>query len=126
MLNWPMHVYIDLAITWVLFIALFPITFVWYRDAWRIAVKQDFSKVAVRKGVPAPNPAKFAPYVMVLNLIAATVVLGVIIGVLSASLPKDDWTAIAGSTIWIKLILNWSITRHAHLGISKTQKNKES
>lgn len=26
-----------------------------------------------------------------------------------------DWVAVAGSTIWIKLMLNWALARHAHL-----------
>lgn len=126
MLNWPMHVYIDLAITWVLFIAIFPITFVWYRQAWRIAVNRDFTGVALKRGVPPPNPEKFAPFVMVLNLICGTILLGVVIGVATASLTKDEWTAMAGSTIWVKLILNWVMARHAHLSAAKPKKNKES
>jgi hypothetical protein len=125
MLNWPMHVYIDLAITWVLFIAIFPITFVWYRQAWRIAVNRDFTGVALKRGVPPPNPEKFAPGVMVLNLICGTILLGVVIGVATASLTKDEWTAMAGSTIWVKLILNWVMARHAHLSAAKPKKNKE-
>ena len=117
-----MHVYVDLILTWILFLALFPMTFVWYRQAWRIAVKRDFSTVALKGGESPPNPAKFAPFALGLNLVAATVTLSVIIGVVSATLPKDEWTAMAGVTIWCKLIFNYAISRHAHLGVKSARK----
>ena len=117
-----MYVYVDLIITWVLFLALFPVTFVWYRQAWRIAVKRDFSSVALKEGEAPPNPAKFAPFTLASNLIAATVTLSVILGVVSATLPKDEWTAIAGVTIWCKLIFNFALSRHAHLGVKSARK----
>jgi len=46
----------------------------------------------------------------------------VIIGVVSATLPKDEWTAMAGVTIWCKLIFNYAISRHAHLGVKSARK----
>ena len=121
-----MHVYVDLILTWVLFLALFPMTFVWYRQAWRIAVKRDFSSVALKGGESPPNPAKFAPFALALNLVAATVTLSVIIGIVSATLPKDEWTAMAGVTIWCKLIFNYAISRHAHLGVKSERKLAKS
>lgn len=117
-----MHGYVDLVLTWVLFLALFPMAFVWFRQVWRIAVKRDFSGVALKNGESPPNPAKFAPFDMVANLVAATVVLSAIIGVVGASLAKDEWTAIAGITIWCKLFFNYALSRHAHW--DKTQAEK--
>ena len=117
-----MHGYVDLVLTWVLFLALFPMAFVWFRQVWRIAVKRDFSGVALKNGESPPNPAKFAPFDMVANLVAGTVVLSAIIGVVGASLAKDEWTAIAGITIWCKLFFNYALSRHAHW--DKTQADK--
>ena len=117
-----MHGFVDLVLTWVLFLALFPMAFVWFRQVWRIAVKRDFSGVALKNGESPPNPGKFAPFAMVANLVAATVVLSVIIGVVGASLAKDEWTAIAGITIWCKLFFNYALSRHAHW--DKTQADK--
>jgi hypothetical protein len=117
-----MHGYVDLVLTWVLFLALFPMAFVWFRQVWRIAVKRDFSGVALKNGESPPNPAKFAPFDMVANLVAGTVVLSAIIGVVGASLAKDEWTAIAGITIWCKLFFNYALSRHAHW--DKTQAEK--
>ena len=37
---------ISVAMTWILFLALFPISFVWLRRAWRIVMYRDFSEVA--------------------------------------------------------------------------------
>jgi hypothetical protein len=117
-----MHVYVDLVLTWVLFLALFPTTFVWFRQVWAIAVKRDFSAVALKNGEPPPNPARFAPFALVGNLVAATVLLSVIIGIVGANLSKDEWTAIAGITIWCKLFFNFALSRHAHW--DKTQAEK--
>ena len=61
---------ISVAMTWVLFMALFPITFYWARNAWRILFKRDYSYVALKRGEPPANPEKFAPYAAAINLIA--------------------------------------------------------
>ncbi len=43
---------ISVALTWILFLAMFPIAFFWLRRAWRIAVRRDFSEVALKGGLP--------------------------------------------------------------------------
>ena len=69
---------ISVAMTWILFLALFPISFVWLRRAWRIVMYRDFSEVAIKRGEAPPNPEKFAPYEMAINLVAGTVIVCVI------------------------------------------------
>ena len=59
------------AVVWVLFIALFPICFIWFRRAYRIVFKKDYSEVVVKKGVPPKNPKKWAPFVAIVNFVAA-------------------------------------------------------
>lgn len=105
---------INVAISWILFLALFPITFFWMRRAWRIVYKQDFSEVAIRKGEPPENPKKFAPYAAAINLIGGSIIVGVIIGIVSGEMEYKTWSAIAGSTIWMKFIFDFILSRHAH------------
>jgi hypothetical protein len=104
----------SVAMTWILFIALFPISFFWLRRAWRIAVKRDFSEVALKRGEPPKDPQRYAPYTAAINLLAGVVVVLVIIGVLTAYLDYATWSAVAGSTIWLKLIADFILRRHAH------------
>jgi hypothetical protein len=104
----------SVAMTWVLFISLFPISFFWLRRAWRIAVKRDFSEVALKRGLPPDNPQKFAPYAAAINLLAGVIVLVVIIGVVTAYFDYATWSAAAGITIWLKLIADFILGRHAH------------
>jgi hypothetical protein len=104
----------SVAMTWILFIALFPIAFFWLRRGWRIAVKRDFSEVALKRGEPPNNPQRYAPYAAAINLLAGVIVVLVIIGVLTAYLDYATWSAVAGSTIWIKLIADFILRRHAH------------
>ena len=52
---------VSVVLTWILFIALFPIGFFWLRRAWRIVVNRDFSDVATKHGESPPTPEKFAP-----------------------------------------------------------------
>jgi small-conductance mechanosensitive channel len=113
---------VSVALTWILFLALFPIAFFWLRRAWRILVKRDFSEVAVKRGVPPPNPEKYAPYEFVFNLIAGVIVVLVIVTVLLGHLDYQTWTAIAGSTIWCKFFVSFALSRHAHMGLSKPKK----
>ena len=105
---------VSVALTWVLFLALFPLAFFWLRRAWRIVVRRDYSEVALKRGVPPPNPEKFAPFEAAVNLIAGIIAVTVILGVLAAQLDYETWTAIAGSTIWCKFIASFILSRHAH------------
>jgi hypothetical protein len=105
---------ISVAITWVLFIALFPIAYFWLRRAWRVGVKRDFSEVALKRGLSPENPEKFAPYTTAINLLAGVIVAVVILGVLTAYFDYATWSAIAGTTIWLKLIADFILRRHAH------------
>lgn len=104
----------SIALTWILFLALFPIAFFWLRRTWRIIIKRDWSEVAQKRGLPPENPEKFAPYAAAINFIAGIIVVFVIIGVLAGAMEYDTWTAIAGSTIWMKFIFDFILSRQAH------------
>lgn len=104
----------SVAITWILFLALFPMAFFWLRRAWRILVRRDFSEVALKRGEPPEDPERWAPYEMAINGVAGAVAVMVIVGVLMGALPYDTWTAIAGSTIWCKFFIGFALSRHAH------------
>ena len=106
---------VSVALTWILFLALFPIAFFWLRRAWRIRVKRDYSEVALKRGELPPNPKKYAPYVMALNLLAGAVVVTAIGGVLLGWLDYNTWTAMAGSTLWCKFFFDFAISRQAHM-----------
>lgn len=106
---------VNVAMTWLLFLALFPISFFWSRNAWRILFKRDYSQVALKRGEAPSNPAKFAPYSAAINLIGTGIILFVILGIVTGSLAYGTWSAIAGSTIWMKLIFDFILSRHAHM-----------
>lgn len=105
---------ISVALTWILFLALFPIAFFWLRRVWRIVIKRDFSEVGLKRGESPPNPAKFAPYSAAINLVGSAVVLTVIFGVVTGRYDYETWSAMAGITIWGKVIADFILARHAH------------
>lgn len=117
---------VSVVITWILFLALFPMAFFWYQRAWRIIYKRDFSEVALKRGESPPNPEKFAPYEMVVNMVAGTVALMVIVFVLLGELEYDAWTAIAGTTIWCKFFASFILSRHAHATPIQSKKTVNS
>lgn len=106
---------ISVVLTWILFLALFPIAFFWLRRAWRIIVRRDFSEVALKRGEPPPNPEKAAPYAATVNLIGGAIIVFVILGIVTGSLAYATWSAIAGSTIWMKFIFDFIVSRQAHM-----------
>ena len=112
----------SVALTWILFLALFPITFFWLRRAWRIIVKRDFSEVALKRGETPPDPKKWAPYTASINLIAGGTTLATIVMVFLGQVSYEVWSAIAGSTIWMKFIFDFILGRHAHPPASKEKK----
>lgn len=118
-------------LNWIFLLALFPVAFFWLRRTWRILVKRDFSEVALKKGVPPPDAEKYAPYEMVINLIGGVVMVGVLVAVLGfQALERQDWIAIAGTTLWMKLFASFALSRHAHGGFAalgaKSKKRKSS
>jgi len=79
---------VSVALTWILYLALFPMAFFWFRRAWRIVVKRDFSEVAIKRGESPPDPEKYAPYAMIINLIAGVVAAVVIVSVALGQLDR--------------------------------------
>jgi hypothetical protein len=107
-----MSVYI---FNWLFLLALFPIAFFWLRRAWRILFKRDFSEVALKRGLPPANAERYAPYEMVINLVGGAVMVGVLVAVLGfQALAREDWTAVAGVTLWLKVFASFALSRHAH------------
>ena len=105
---------IGVALTWLLFLALFPMAFFWLRRAWRILVKKNYSEVAIKRGLPPANPKKWAPAVGILNLVCGGIAISVIFIVLLGLYPYDTWSAVAGLTIWGKIIADFIIRFQAH------------
>jgi cytochrome c biogenesis protein CcdA len=113
---------VSVVLTWLLFLALFPMAFIWLRRAYRILVKRDFSEVALKGGEPAPDAERWAPFDAILHGVAGVVIVFVIFGVLVLGLPYSQWTAIAGSTIWCKLMASFALGRHAHAAFLRKNK----
>ena len=100
--------------TWVLFLALFPMAFFWLRRAWRIFIRRNYAEVALKKGLPPANPKRWAPFVGLLNLGCGAMAIWTISGVVSARYSYDTWSAMAGLTIWGKIIADFIIRSQAH------------
>jgi hypothetical protein len=105
---------VSLALNWILFLALFPMAFFWLRRAWRILARRDYSEVALKGGESPPEPQRFATAEALINLLAGGVAAGLIAGVALGALRYETWTALAGSTLWCKLIASFALGRHAH------------
>lgn len=105
----------SVALTWILFIAMFPISFVWLRRAWRIFVNKDYSEVAISRGVTPPNAARYAPFTGLLNFVAGLIMIYTIGSIIIGGMAYETWSALAGSTIWMKIILDFVIGRQARL-----------
>ena len=118
--------HIGMAILWIMFLALFPMAFIWLRRAWRIFVKKDYSEVALKKGEAPPNPAKWAPVTGLVNVIAGLAAVGTILGVLLFQVNEQSWTKWAGITLWGKVFADFLVSRQAHPFTLGRPKNEES
>lgn len=113
----------SIAISWLLFLALFPMAYIWLWRAFRILLRNDHSEVALRRGLPPANPKKYAFSAGLINLFAGGVAMwvgigvplyiatGILIGPFSS---YEAWSAIGGITIWSKLIADFLLSQHAH------------
>jgi cytochrome c biogenesis protein CcdA len=114
---------VSVAMTWILFLALFPMAFIWLRRAWRIFFKKNYSEVAIKRGESPKSPEKWAPIVGIINLAAGAVVVWIIIGVpvwiasgilIGPFQEYDTWSAVAGMTIWAKIFADFIVKMQAH------------
>ena len=114
---------VSVAMTWILFLALFPMAFIWLRRAWRIFIKKNYSEVAIKRGESPKSPEKWAPVVGIINLAAGAVAVWIIIGVpiwigtgilLGPFQEYDSWSAVAGVTIWAKIFADFIVKLQAH------------
>ncbi len=105
---------VSVAMTWILFLALFPMAFFWLRRAWRIFIKRNYSEVALKRGESPANPEKWAPLAGLLNLAAGGMAVWIIGCVLMGRLPYETWSAMAGITIWGKIFADFILSRQAH------------
>lgn len=115
---------VSVALTWILFLALFPMAFFWLRRAWRIGIKRDFSEVALKHGQPPLSPKKFATFELLINLLAGVSLVCVIFLVVTGTATYGTWSAIAGTTIWCKLFAGFGLSRHAHLKVAVQAANR--
>jgi hypothetical protein len=100
---------------WLFLLALVPVALFWLRRAWRILIRRDFSEVALKKGLPPPDAERYAPYEMIVNLVGGVIMVGVLVAVLGfQALEREDWMAVAGVTLWTKLLASFALSRHAH------------
>lgn len=106
---------ISTAMTWILFLALFPISFFWLRAAYRILIKRDFSEVALKRGESPEDPARWAPFEMAINIIGGTTIVCLIVAILLGAVSYETWSAVAGTTIWCKFFATFGLSRHAHM-----------
>ncbi len=105
---------ITVATTIILFLALFPMAFIWLRRAYRIFLKNNYAEVALKNGEPPENPEKFAIYTGTINLLAGSVAVITILGVAAGLLEYKVWSAMAGLTIWAKVFADFIVSRQAH------------
>ena len=122
--------------TWILFLALFPMAFIWLRRAWRILRKKNYAEVALKHGEPPENPEKWALTVGLLNLLVGAIAVWIIIGVplyigsgvlLGPFQSYDSWSALAGVTLWGKIFADFLIKMQAHpFKFGKNKNTKES
>ncbi len=106
-------------VTILMFIGLFPLSFFWLKRAWRIGMKKDYSYVALKHGIPPENPQQYAIYSIGINLISGLTLATVILLIVFIGLSYDTWTAIAGTTIWMKLFAEFILSRQVHMNWKK-------
>ncbi len=122
------------AIKWLLFLALFPMSFIWLRRAWRIFIKHDYAGVALKRGEGPLNPKKWAPVTGLLNLVAGTIAATILLSVpvyvatgfsLFSLHEYDSWSATIGVTLWMKIFADFIISSQAHPFVLGRKKEKE-
>ena len=123
-----------IAIRLILFLALFPMAFIWLRRAYRIFIKKNYEEVALKRGEAPENPEKWAPATGIVNLAAGGTALVTILGVLltvwvpNILSPFENWSAVAGVTLWFKVFSDYIVSRQAHpfeLGRKKDEEKQK-
>lgn len=99
---------------WVMFVGLFPFSYIWLRNAWKIFVLRDYSRVGLKAGKPPGEPHKYAIITGLVNLTGGIIFAKVILLIILIGLTYETWSAIVGVTLWMKLLADFAISRYAH------------
>lgn len=105
---------LNFILNWVLYIALFPVSFFWLRRSYRIFIKKDYSEVALKRGEGPANPKRWAPFTGLSNLVGGGVAVWLIVTIPLGVYTFSKWIEIAGLTLWAKLLFDYIISRQAH------------
>lgn len=114
------------AVTWILFLAMPAIAFVWWRKAFQILIKKDFSNVLLKKGEsPKKNLKVWGYLIATSNFLAGGVIFFVLFKVLlfavfyykdlnAVHFNFDVWSEATAITIWVKFIVEFIFKQQAH------------
>jgi len=101
-------------LNWALYLSLYPVAFFWLRRSWRIFIRHDYSEVALKRGESPSNPKRWAPFTGLVNLAAGAIAVGLAVTIPLGFFTFDKWIEIAGLTLWMKILLDYIISRQAH------------
>jgi hypothetical protein len=119
---------LNFVLNWVLYLALFPVAFYWFRRCFRIFIKHDYSEVALKRGESPANPKRWAPFAGISNLVGGAIAVWLIITVPLGVYTFSEWIKYAGLTLWGKLLFDYLLSRQAHpfeLGRKKARKEEK-
>lgn len=125
---------ISYAIYLILYLGLILMSFFWLRQAYRVFIGKDYSKVALKGGESPANPERYAPWAGVISLVTGLVALWLAIvppfwlatGVLLG--PFEDyraWAELGAGNLWVKIFADFILRRQAHPFKFAKQKDEE-
>jgi hypothetical protein len=105
--------YLELAVAWVLFLAIFPLTVGMFYRAWKIAVRREWHYVAPWYGNPVPQPQRWAHWFAGINMLGGSVLFAILISIIVFGAPFSKWATAVALTIWMYYITTQLLARKA-------------
>lgn len=90
------------------------------KRAWTIVVRRNFAEVAVHRGKPPREPARWAPYAAGIHLTCGGIMVAAVLAALTGLAPFGTWTSAIGLTLWAYLFALHMLARSAHRADQRT------
>jgi len=105
-------------LAWIMFLALLPLSGATLYRAWKIGIRADFRYVAPWNRATLPQPERWAPSFVAMNLVAGAIFAGLFVCVLAGLMPFKQWSGVAAITLWAYFGLQQLLARKARLAVA--------
>ena len=106
-------IYLELAVAWLLFLAIPALAGGMLYRAWKILARREFRYVAPWHGRTVPQPERWAHWFAMVNLAGGALLLAILLAIVVHGISFGTWAGAVALTVWMYFIVTQLVARKA-------------